>query len=90
MVTSSVEITKVSATQAPPEVVTQEIQAPEADNTTAPHVSRTVVYPPNQCSHSTEDHSSEVSHSIRANSRQYVLPNRYTRGQPTKRYEPTI
>ena len=38
----------------------------------------------------TEDHSPEVSHSIRADSRQYVLPNRSTRGQPIKKYEPTL
>ncbi|PRQ17544.1 putative RNA-directed DNA polymerase [Rosa chinensis] len=84
-----------------PEVVEAEapsIQAPvsitenESEDTTVPSV---VAPTPEPQLPGIEVHSSEVcsptdTNSSESNVGQYVLPNRSTRGQPPKRYEPTV
>ena len=84
--------------QAPPDdsgAIAPEIQEPEAESVPAPPASPAVTNTPDSCLPGTEDLPSEVSDSIGvntsdANSRQYVLPNRSTRGKPAKTYEPTL
>ena len=88
--------------QAPPDdsgiiapEIALEIQESDAESVTAPPSLPDVTNTPDSCLPDTEDLPSEVSNSIGvdtsdANSRQYVLPNRSTRGKQAKKYEPTL